>query len=83
MTFERISETPVYKGAPPSPPQRSKFVSSCMNSHRRCLSHRWCFTLCRKHSSFFTVFTGLQNFLVIDIGSCYHLEKREAFTYVY
>uniref|UniRef100_D3TP48 Hypothetical conserved protein n=1 Tax=Glossina morsitans morsitans TaxID=37546 RepID=D3TP48_GLOMM len=40
MTFERISETPVYKGAPPSPPQRSKFVSSCMNSHRRCLSHR-------------------------------------------
>ncbi|XP_075158288.1 uncharacterized protein LOC142231542 isoform X2 [Haematobia irritans] len=40
MTFERILETPVYQQTPPSPPKRSKFVSSCMNSHRRYLSHR-------------------------------------------
>ncbi|XP_039958520.1 uncharacterized protein LOC120773592 [Bactrocera tryoni] len=34
------NKTPVFKGAPPTPPQRSKLVSSCMNSHRRYLSHR-------------------------------------------
>ncbi|XP_037935442.1 uncharacterized protein LOC119669569 isoform X2 [Teleopsis dalmanni] len=32
-------EQSVQKGAPPSPPQRSKTVKSCMNSHKR-LSHR-------------------------------------------
>ncbi|XP_075158286.1 uncharacterized protein LOC142231542 isoform X1 [Haematobia irritans] len=34
------TKTPVYQQTPPSPPKRSKFVSSCMNSHRRYLSHR-------------------------------------------
>ncbi|KRG06913.1 uncharacterized protein Dmoj_GI25665, isoform A [Drosophila mojavensis] len=40
MTFERLSETPAKKGAPPIPQKRSKSFELCMNSKRRTISHR-------------------------------------------
>ncbi|XP_026845770.1 uncharacterized protein LOC113566061 [Drosophila persimilis] len=40
MTFERLSEQPAKKSAPPIPQKRSKSFQLCMKNQRRTISHR-------------------------------------------
>ncbi|XP_033241246.1 uncharacterized protein [Drosophila pseudoobscura] len=42
MTFERLSEQPAKKSAPPIPQKRSKSFQLCMKNQRRTISHRCC-----------------------------------------